>query len=345
MTINQPMIVRLSGAVIRTGIAVCLLIIGDGIVPTAAHASPDDDAPALEGVRLAEKMQQRAGLETTTLKSVQYVPEFTAYGTALSIQPLLNLRNRYRDAQAANESAQAKLALAQQNLNRVQDLHRNGIVSKRTLQEQLSQLRVEKAQAQALQLQIKTVYEEALLSWGQTLADLFLSDAGTRLTPFLTTRKTLLLIALPPDKTLSADIESIAISPSGERSKTYPAEFISIAPQTDAVTQGESYFFATDHAAIRTGMRISAWVPQRQNPESGVLIPASALIWHLGQAFVYLKIGAERFIRRHINGFIHTRDGYFIQGDVAPGEKLVTTGAQMLLSEEFRGQIPDEDDD
>jgi hypothetical protein len=36
-------------------------------------------------------------------------------------------------------------------------------------------------------------------------------------------------------------------------------------------------------------------------------------------------------------------EGYFIDKDLTAGEEIVITGGQMLLSEELRGQIPDED--
>jgi hypothetical protein len=36
-------------------------------------------------------------------------------------------------------------------------------------------------------------------------------------------------------------------------------------------------------------------------------------------------------------------DGYFVSEGLKPDEELVIIGGQMLLSEEMRGQIPDED--
>lgn len=331
---------------IKTFIAISLLAIGS-LIPNVSGAGDDasQDETPLGSLYLDEKIQRRAGLQIAPLKPFQYTPEVSAYGNALALLPLLDLRNRYKSSQAQYESAQASLELAQQNIARTQHLQRSGIASKRTLQEQQSQLRMEKARTEALRLQIKTIYDEALLNWGQKLTDLFLPDDNSRLAPFLSGQKTLLLITLPPGQTLADGIESIVVSPSGDRSKAHPAEFISIAPQTDAMTQGESYFFATESTAIRTGMRLTAWLPRQQSPEAGVLIPASALIWHLGQAFVYLKTGEERFSRRRIADLVNTPEGYFVRGALAPGEELVTTGAQMLLSEEFRGQIPDEDDD
>jgi hypothetical protein len=35
--------------------------------------------------------------------------------------------------------------------------------------------------------------------------------------------------------------------------------------------------------------------------------------------------------------------GYFVSAALKPGEEIVTTGAQTLLSQQLKAQIPDED--
>lgn len=64
----------------------------------------------------------------------------------------------------------------------------------------------------------------------------------------------------------------------------------------------------------------------------------------MDQAFVYVKTAEEQFSRRPIEHYSPTAGGYFVASGLNAGEQLVVTGGQMLLSEEFRGQIPDEDD-
>lgn len=91
-------------------------------------------------------------------------------------------------------------------------------------------------------------------------------------------------------------------------------------------------------------MRVTAWLPQ-QSKTSGVNIPDSALLWHLGQTFVYLQTEPHTFTRHTIIKPIKSPTGFFVQDPHLVGKKIVVTGAQTLLSEEFRSQIPDEDDD
>jgi len=293
---------------------------------------------------LAAKAQSVSGLQTITLTSVSDHPEFTAHGKAVNIQPLIDLRHRYLVALTERSGATARFKQAEQNIKRQQDLYRDGATSKRNLQVQQAQWQTDKAQVDASGVQGKAIMDEVRFNWGNKLTEWALSKDADPLSSFLSGRKTLLQITLPVNKQLSHEIQSIYVEASGNRSAATKAELISAAPQTDNTAQGESYFFQTDGRRIRTGMRVAAWIPEQGENRSGVVIPKSALVWYMDQAFVYIKTDAEQFTRRTIDQYSATNGGYFVGSGISAGEQLVVTGGQMLLSEEFRGQIPDEDD-
>ncbi len=290
-------------------------------------------------------IQKSSGIETTTLKPVNYQTEFTANGRAINIRPLIALHHRYLVALTEHSSAAARFKQAEQNLKRQQDLYRHGVSSKRNLQEQQAQWQAYKAQVDATDFQGKAIIDEAMLNWGKELAEWVLSGNPDKLNAFLSGRKTLLQITLPANKHLNDGIQTIYIAASGNRSKARKAELISAAVQTETVAQGESYYFQTSDKNIITGMNVTAWIPEQNANLTGVIIPKSALIWHMGQSFVYLKIAEETFSRRLVDQYSATSEGYFIPDAINPGEQIVTTGGQMLLSEELRGQIPEEGDD
>ncbi|WP_333878667.1 efflux RND transporter periplasmic adaptor subunit [Methylobacter sp.] len=312
----------------------------------------DDDKPVakLSGsagqgtIFLAAKAQAVSGLQTITLSPVSDHPEFTAYGKAVNIQPLVELRHRYLVALTERSGATARFQQAEQNIKRQQDLYREGATSKHNLQVQHAQWQTDKAQVDASGVQGKTIIAEARINWGKKLAELALSADSDPLSGFLSGQKTLLHITLPVNKQLANEIQTIYVEASGNRSAAIKAELISAAPQTDNTVQGESYFFQTDGSRIRTGMRVAAWIPEQNENRSGVIIPKSALVWYMDQAFVYIKTDAEQFSRRAIDQYSATADGYFVGNGISAGEQLVVTGGQMLLSEELRGQIPDEGD-
>ena len=172
-----------------------------------------------------------------------------------------------------------------------------------------------------------------------------MSSDSDKLGVFLSGQQRLLQITLPTNKHLTDTIQTIYIGASGNRSKAHKAKLISVAAQTETAAQGESYYFQTDDKNIITGMNVTAWIPEQNVQMTGVIIPKSALIWYMDQAFVYLKTAEETFSRRTLDRYSASADGYFIFDAIKPGEQVVTKGAQMLLSEELRGQIPSEDDD
>jgi hypothetical protein len=295
-------------------------------------------------IRLAIEVQKLSGIETLTLKPASHHAEITAYGKAINIQPLLDLRNRYLLALTERSSAKARFKQAGQSINRQQDLYRHGVSSKRNLEEQQAQWQAYKAQADAADFQGQGIINEARLNWGKDLTGWAMSTDSDRLEAFLSGRQTLLQITLPANKHLN-DIQTIYIEVSGNRGSAQKAKLISVAAKTESVAQGESYYFQTGDKSIITGMNVTAWIPEKNEQMTGVIIPKSALIRHLDQAFVYLKIDQETFIRRVIDQYSATSEGYFISDVITPGDQIVTTGGQMLLSEELRGQIPEEGED
>ncbi len=318
---------------------------------TVAVANDNDDGQrpfiqTVEGqavVKLDVETQRTAGVETIVLEPVIHHAEFVAYGKAISVQPLLTLRTRYLMALAQRGSAEARFKQTAQNAKRQQDLYQHGIASKRTLQSHQAQWEADKASLDAAYIQDQSIIDEGRLSWGQTLTDWALFASSDKLSVFLSGQQTLLQINVPTHHQLADNVPAIFVGPSGDRSKAQQAEWVSVSPQTDTNAQGAAYFFQTAGKTIKPGMSISAWIPMAEQGLAGVIVPKSAVCWLLGQAFVYLKTSGETFGRRAIGGYATTADGYFVNDALTPGEEIVTTGAQMLLSEEMRGQIPDDD--
>jgi hypothetical protein len=307
-----------------------------------AAETPEAETSAQAGTMLDREAQQRLGLQTVTLQAAQYRPEFIAYGTVLDMQPLLDLRSRYFAALAAQTVGAARLRQTQQSLARIEGLYRENIVAQSKLQAQQAQWQADKAQTDADRRQVGAIRAGAELHWGKTLADWALSETPPQT---LTPRSKLLLVSLPPRRSLPERLETIYIERAGDRAQASAAKFVSAAPQTDGAFQGETYFFSSTDAALRAGMRVTAWIAQQRENFTGVTVPAAAVVWHLGQAFVYVQSDADRFERRAVDTGLPAAEGYFVRERLAAGDKLVTTGAQMLLSEEFRTQIPSEDDD
>lgn len=327
-----------------------VIILFYGLANAAIFASDEEQIEKdqrIDGypvIPLDQETQQISGVQTMEARPASYRPEFIVFGKAVNLQPLLVLRSQYLQALTTGNSARAKFNQSEQGVKRMQDLFRHGIAAERRLQEQQSQWQVDKSQVDAAHFQVQAIVDEARLNWGKQLTDWAMTVDPDRLDSFVSGQKTLLQIIVPSNRQLADDVRTIYVEASGNRSKAQEATLISIGPQIDNTVQGVSYFFSTHGKAIRTGMSVSAWIPDKKDSVLGVIIPKSALIWSMDQVFVYLKTGEEQFSRRLIGQATPVADGYFIGEAIKPGEKVVTEGGQMLLSEELRGQIPDGDD-
>ena len=311
-----------------------------------AFAEDDDDddkKPSAktqgQSINLTEKAQKNSGLQTIKLEVSTFQVESVAYGKVLPIQPLFELRQRYLTALTEQNSAKAKFLQATQQIERQKALFQEGVTSKRNLEEQQALLQVEKSVLQATQHQDTAIKNEALLTWGKTLTEWVLSD-GNKLDNLLSGETQLLQITLPSHKELHS--KTLYVANSGQRENAVIATLISTAPQTEG-TQGRSYFFQTKAKYLSIGMNVTAWLPEEKDEKNGIIIPKSALIWVMDQAFVYVKTDNQHYTRRALTHYTSSPNGYFVSEGLAPNEELVVTGTQMLLSEELRGQIPDDD--
>jgi hypothetical protein len=298
----------------------------------------------MPAVSLDIQKQKLAGLEIVKVRPSQYRPEFAAYGKAVSVQPLLALRSQYRVALSEQKSAGARLAQSGQSIRRTEELYRYGVAAKRVVQEQQSLWQTDQAQLEARRAQSEALREEARVQWGTELADWAFQSGKDRLSDFVSGKATLLLVTLPAGKALPQPNAAAFADPEGNRAGAEAATYISPAPQIDQAVQGVSYFFRVSGNRIRPGMTVSVWFPDGGSPEDGVTIPGSALIWSMDQPFVYVRTGPEAFSRRLIGNYRPSSEGYFVRDALKAGEDIVAVGGQTLLSQEFRTQIPDEDD-
>ena len=183
---------------------------------------------------------------------------------------------------------------------------------------------------------------QLLQSWGATLTQWALDGGSEIFDRLLRREELLLLVSLRAGDALPARVDTIAV---GRDSQRVQATLVSAAPRTDPAFQGETWYFRAAGGALRTGMRVDAAIAAGDAAMNGVNVPSAALVWQGGKPWVYAQLDDERFVRRALVDYRDDGDSWFVSDALQPGERIVVAGAQMLLSEEFRWQIPEERDD
>lgn len=314
----------------------------------------DDDVPSrlvvrdgVMGISLTPETQAISGLRTRPAEAMQYREEIQALAEVVTIKPLLDLRVRSHNLRAEIDLSEVALRRSREAYKRLELLHRdNANISARQLEEARARLQTDEARLASQQQQLRSLRTEAIQSWGETLAGWALDENSILFERLVNRQEALLLLTLTQEQTLPPETRVIYINRNDNRVAARKAYLVSAAPRIEPGLQGETYYFRTQADRLRIGMRTHAWIPVSGELIEGIHAPAQAVVRQAGQPWIYLKQGESFFYRRSLDKPVKLSNGWFIPADqVAPGTEIVTTGAQMLLSEEYRWQIPDEDDD
>lgn len=318
--------------------------------PQAEDESPASPAPGAEqadagpAVVLSRERQMQAGIVTTTLSASRRAPEATASALVIDLQPLLDLRERGQSLRAELQAARVEADVSRQALERLARLKRQEAASERRWQETQVQAAASQARLAAADSAWRALRADARLQWGETLSRQVVDPSDPAFEGLRSGAEKLLLVTLPAVGFSGAAPERIFVG-RGDRASAQAARLVSAAPRSDVLLQGETFFYALPAAELRTAMRLDAWLPLAGDAETGVDAPREAIVWRAGRPWLYVQTGPERFERRAVVRYRDLGANWFIGAGSAAGETVVTQGAQSLLSEEFRGQIPDEDED
>jgi hypothetical protein len=69
------------------------------------------------------------------------------------------------------------------------------------------------------------------------------------------------------------------------------------------------------------------------------------VVWHGGGAWAYVKEDNDTFVRRPVDTSHEAPGGWFNAAGFKEGEEVVVRGPQLLLSEELKFQIRNENED
>ncbi len=324
-------------------------------VQARGEAKPDDDAE--KPLKVAPRVSNADGtptitldadalsrneIETIPLENALHAQTLRAYGTVLNLQPLTDLSNKYVTAKADIETQQAKLDLSQANVARARALYNQGpqAISKAQLETAEETFRIDAASLAAANSQLATLAHTAVQAWGEVLGQA-VSRASPLLIGLVERRDVLIQVTLRADETVAKAPENAFVQmQAGYR---IALRFISPAPATDPHIQGQSFFYtAAAETSLLPGMNVMAFVPTGQ-ARARAKVPASAIVWLQGRAWAYFRTGPKIFVRREIATDLPAPDGGYFVKDVPDGTRVVSRGAQMLLSEEFRAQIQSEE--
>lgn len=298
-------------------------------------------------ISISPAAQKQSDILTSPLKASSHQASISTYGNVVSIDSLIELRNRYLAVKSEIDVLKATLSHDKTEFERLKALNQdNKNVSDKALAGAAANTKSDETKITAAESNAKNISDSIRQLWGDTLAQHAINPKTSDLLQALISNKRVLIqTTLPFDAAEPKQNSSIMIAPTAAPSHTMSAQYVSPAPLTNSTIQGKTYFYHAVTNELRAGMQINATTATSSKKSNGVIVPNNAIIWYAGKPWVYQKTGADQFSRKPIHTNIEVDDGWFYQGHLKANDEVVISGAQLLLSEEFKSQIMNENDD
>lgn len=280
---------------------------------------------------LDQQTQKRMGIEVATLTATVTRAQAAVPAVVLSTQDLATFRNGYVATMSQIEKDRVDIDVAQKEYSRLKTLFDNNQnVSEKALEAADGSLQSLQADQHAAEQQLNLQGAIADQQWGSVVAG-WAVNGSPELQRALAMREILLQVTLPfgPDYEARPTI-SVEIPGGTSREATLISPF----PRVDPRIQGRSFLYVTSPQPDFTpGVNLLAHVAVGKTMR-GVILPTSAVVWSEGKAWAYVQTAANEFSRRELATDIPVENGYFVSSVFSAGTKVVSRGAQSLLSEE-----------
>jgi hypothetical protein len=297
-------------------------------------------------ITVSAESQTQSDIKTSALKSSTYQGGINSYGNVVGIDGLIELRSRYMAAKAEAQVLNTSLTHNKNEYNRLLELNQDDKnVSDKVVAAAQADTKSDEAKILAAESSAKNITDSMRQAWGDSLTKLAIDkNMSPLLENLVNNKEALIQITLPFNASEPAANSHVMIG-IPETQYGGSAYYLSAAPISNPGLQGKTYFYHHRSNTLRAGMKVTVLNLNNNHNANGIVIPSEAVVWYGGKPWVYRKVSDNQFSRLPINTDIEVQNGWFYQGNLKANEQVVTSGAQLLLSEEFKSQITNENED
>lgn len=296
-------------------------------------AAPEkkEDKNAGPGVSLSAEEAKGLGIETAAVPSTKFQREITGYGIVTALDAIAQTDADYMTASAA----------AIQSAAAAQRARALGTGDEAAVSREVVEAAASKAAADQAALALAGRKADAAFGihapWRNP------AERAAIMARLGSGKTTLIHVTFPLGALGRAAPAAIKITRLGADGQSWMSAKVWDAP-SDPAFPGRGFYALVDGGDLAQNEHVIAAIPVGA-AETGMLVPASALLMGEGEASVYVETGANHFLRTRIDIGRPMGSGYFVRSGagIAPGQKVVTGGAGLLLSHEINPSTGAED--
>lgn len=301
-------------------------------------------------ITLSAEIQSNSGIKTSPIQSSVYKKNLTNYATVLNIDFLIEQKNRFNEIKNQISLLTNELDRDKKNYERFKLLNDdNKNVSDKALQEVKVNYENTRIKLNATQELVSGIKQNIRAQWGETILSMIDQGLKKELFEFLLQGKARIVKVTLSENTDNEPPKNISLALIDNLSEKFLANYLAESPTLDKSLKGKTYFYIVYSNKLRIDSKVIASLVQENissESEKYLAIPKEAVVWNAGQAWIYIKTGENKFLRKVIQTDNESPNGWIIKEEhIKENDLIVINGAQLLLSEEFKYQIKNENDD
>jgi hypothetical protein len=286
-----------------------------------------------------------SGIEVAALEPGEAQAAVEVYGTVVDIAPLVDARGRYFAMTGEVRALRTAAGIAEAEYRRAADLFRDDRnVSERVMRTAEADWKAARDRLAIAEANVTAAREAMRIAWGGPLAEMALNPGSPAFAPLLEQREVLLRMIVPygTDNGIATRVLTIEPPGGGQRAS---CRLVSVAPGAETGMAGATYLYRAPAAGLRVGARVIGHLSTGNGTLTGVVVPERAVVWHAGRPWVYVREPDNVFARTPVSTRRLVPGGWLNTEGLSPGQEVVVTGAQLLLSEELEYLIRNENED
>lgn len=283
-------------------------------------------------IKLSDDEIKGAGIIVSKLTQDKITLEEEINAISIGYKNLLDVVSKYDVLNAELSKSKINKTHNERIYLRLKSLYdEQGSIALKDLEEVEFKIESIKADMNSIQKDMDFLISEIKLEYGSILVEDVLSER--KIFNSLINNSSSLLI-----------IENVNLTNKNRNYKFNNEELIFLNPYNgNSNLRGNVGIFLLQNIKISSNSKLTVFL-ENEELIDGYFIPESALLYHGGKVWAYFRENNEIFYKEEITNF-YTIDNKVFSTNSLLNLNIVVSGAQILLAEEFRSQIMQEDDD
>jgi hypothetical protein len=354
---NKPLIIIITQSLLIIGLLWLIIYLGkdeifsDGIDSDSKIVS-ESEVESLVSIKnktitLSNAIIKNSGIEIQLISESENQSLYSSYGYVVNLKNLIDYKTNYLNINYEINKLATQLKEESEHFKKLKFLNEdNKNIADSVVHEKEIEINNLRNNLNILKSNKDNLLQTISQEWGKPFKELLTNPKKALLKNIFNSETRLLKITIANNNIQRLIPSELMVSSLNQPNNKYKANFITKSPIGNPDIQGRAYFYLTSSNILMMDSKINAYIETGKDSHVKKFhIPKSAIVWDDGKPWIYAKIDKNSFLRHSLFKMKEVDNGWNVQFKNIPPKEIVTKGAQLLLSEEYKHLIKNENED